>query len=532
MGTNSANRNVVIITVVAVLLCLCVCVLLVAGLFTLKKVVVSAVPALGPVLSVAQQDTATAVPIVKPTTTQIPTRTPRPTSPTAPTQPLAPTETPAATEPGGTTQVPATEAGSPSQDTATTAPTSEQPTPTPQATSTLAPEIASSMDEIQQQVISIRGLQPSGTFTRAVLSPDQLRQKVLADFNKDYTSEDNRNSVIELSTLGLLAPGFDLGTFNTNLLSEQIAGYYDNKTKEMYVVGNQFGGMERLTYSHEYTHALQDQNYDIENGLKYNTQYCKQDSERCAGIQALIEGDATQIETDWLHQFATRQDIADIRNFYANYQSPVYDSAPEYMKEDLLFPYTYGQKFVEHLFNQGGWAAVDAAYVDVPVSTEQILHPERYPDDKPVVVPSIDLTATLGTGWQEVDHGVMGEWYTYLILAKGLDTSYRLDDSTAKTAAEGWGGDSYAAYYNAQDNTTVFALDYQWDTLKDADEFASALVKYGRLRFGQPVSSDAGQTTWSYSGGYVIFRQTGQATDWVLAPDQATAEAVWGVINP
>jgi hypothetical protein len=492
MTANSANRNIVIITVIAVFLCVCLCTLGIAATYINRRDVAKVIPALGPVLSVAQ-GTATPFPRGNPPT-RIPSRTPQPAE--------------------------------------TLATTGEQTATTPQATSSLAPEIARSMDEIQQQVISIRGLQPSGTFTRDVLTPDQLRQNTIRDFNKDNTPEDIRNSVIELSTLGLLAPGFDLGPFYIDLLSEQIAGYYDNKTKEMYVVGNQFGGMERLTYSHEYTHALQDQNYDIQNGLKYDTKYCEQDSERCAGIQALLEGDASLTQMDWFTKYASTQDYADIMDFYNNFKQPVYDSAPEYLKQDLMFPYDAGQKFVQALFDKGGWDAVDAAYANVPVSSEQIMHPERYPDDKPVIVPSIDLTATLGTGWQEVDHGVMGEWYTYLILAKGLDTSYRLDDKTAKTAAEGWGGDSYGAYYNAQDNTSVMALDYQWDTLQDADEFTKALVQYCTLRFGQPVSNDAGQTAWSYSGGYVLFHQAGKATQWVLAPSQAIAEQVWAVVAP
>jgi len=112
----------------------------------------------------------------------------------------------------------------------------------------------------------------------------------------------------------------------------------------------------------------------------------------------------------------------------------------------------------------------------------------------------------------------MGEWYTYLILTKGIDSSFRLDADTANAAAEGWGGDTYAAYYNEQSGETVLVLSYTWDTLSDADEFASALTHYGTLRFGQPNVSDTGQTAWDYTGGYAIFRQAGQATQWVIAP--------------
>jgi hypothetical protein len=523
MTTNSVNRNVIIITAGAALTCLCLCVLFVAGIFIFRT-------SQEKVISTTYYNwdkQATVAPTVKTRPTTAPSKTPRPTQPPVPTRTPVPTEALAPTQaeptrtPVRATQAPATEP-----------PTTEAPTPTRRPTSVLPSAWSSSMDEIQQQMIDLRGLQPSGTFSRDVLTPDELRQNVLRDFMEDNTPEDMRNDVAVLSTLGLLEAGFDLDTFYTDLLSEQIAGYYDNETKEMYVVGEKFGGMERLTYSHEYVHALQDQTYDIKDGLQYDTDPCEQDSERCAGVQALLEGDASLAQMNWFTQYGTAEDYTDVMAFYASFASPVYDRAPEYMKEDFMFPYQAGQAFVEHLYNQGGWEAVDAAYRDVPVSTEQIMHPEKYPADTPLAVELDDFSAILGDGWEEIDRGVMGEWYTYLILAKGIEASFRLDDDTASAAAEGWGGDAYAACYNAQSGESVFVLSNEWDSLSDADEFASALVQYGRQRFGQPETSAADQTTWAYAGGYAIFRQAGQATVWVMAPNQAAAEAVWAVVAP
>lgn len=526
MTTNSANRNVAIIITGIILVCVCLCVAVIGGALIFRQGVVRAVPALERILGTAIRDTATSTSV--PATAFIPTKTRQPVV-----SPL-PTEAPPPTVVGAPTEPPSVVTVTPAliEPTATGALAQASPTPIPQPTRTLSPQIAAQMDQIQQQVISIRGLQPSGTYTRDVLSPDELRANVIRDFNKENTPEDIHDTVVELAALGLLEPGFDYGTFTINLLSEQIAGYYDNKTKQMYVVGTEFTGIERLTYSHEYTHALQDENFDIQNGLHYDTPYCKQDSERCAGIQALLEGDATLDELDWLQQFATATDKAQIAAFYATLKTPVYDSAPQYMKDDLTFPYDSGLKFVQYLYGKGGWAAVDAAYKDVPVTTEQIMHPELYPDDKPIVVSLGELTTTLGGGWQQVDNGVMGEWYTYLILADGVKASYRLDQNTASTAAAGWGGDSYAAYNNKQNDQTVFVISYQWDTTKDADEFTSALTQYGTQRFGRSSSGVGGETIWSYTGGYSIYQQTGQGTIWVMAPDQGTAESVWAAIGP
>ena len=114
------------------------------------------------------------------------------------------------------------------------------------------PKDISRMDGIQDEVIEIRGLNPTTDIPRALLSPDQLRRNVTEDFLAEYTPEDARNDTILLSTLGLLAQDFNLLTFYEDLYNEQIAGYYDDETKEMYVVsGSSFGGPEKMTYAHE-----------------------------------------------------------------------------------------------------------------------------------------------------------------------------------------------------------------------------------------------------------------------------------------
>jgi len=170
----------------------------------------------------------------------------------------------------------------------------QEPSPEP-----IPPEIAEQMDQIETEVIVLRNLQPSGFVTRALLTRDQLRQKIENDFLEDYSPEEAQEDTIVLSALGLLETGFDMFTFYKDLLSEQIAGQYDHKAKEMDVVqGSGFGGTERLTYAHEYTHALQDQNFDIENGLEYTNEACEEDSERCAAVQALLEGDASMLELE------------------------------------------------------------------------------------------------------------------------------------------------------------------------------------------------------------------------------------------
>jgi hypothetical protein len=407
--------------------------------------------------------------------------------------------------------------------------TNQEPTPLPD----IPPEIASQMDEIELQLIELRELQPIGFVSRSLLTREQLRHKIENEFFEDYTEEEARVDSIVQSAFGLLQSGFNMFNFYKDFLNEQIAGLYDRDTKVMDIVqGSEFGGTERLTYAHEYTHALQDQNYDIENGLEFNDESCEEDSERCAAVQALIEGDASFSEYMWFSNYATMQDVQDIQEFFSNNESPIYDSAPDFLKEDFLFPYIFGQTFVGHLYDLGGWEAVNKAYNNPPVSTEQILHPERYPADRPVQIDLPDLSSVvLGEGWRELDQGILGEWYTFLVLAHGLVPEARLSETEAQSASDGWGGDVYVVYYNEQEDQVVLVLHTSWETISDANQFFNAFQAHSTSRFGSPSIIRQDYIGWNHDEGYTEIHKQDRFTTWILSPDQNLAQTVWELIN-
>ena len=391
--------------------------------------------------------------------------------------------------------------------------------------SDLPADVVRSMQTIESQVSQLRGLFTPNSIAWELISEGDLEEIVREDFFVDYSDEDAVRDAQVLSTLGLLPDDFDLKTFYNELYSEQIAGFYDDEEKAMYVVqGAGFGGYEKMTYAHEYTHFLQDQTYDLENGLLLNDEVCEADSERCAAVTALIEGDAVMTEYLWFQNYATQKDYDDMMETYDNYESPILDSAPPYMAADLYFPYDNGLAFVQQLFEEGGYTAVDEAYANVPVSTEQILHPERYPDEAPVTVDLPDLTEALGGNWYLHDQNVMGEWYTFLILNKAYESDFRLPEDTAAAAAEGWGGDSYAFYLNPDTDDVVFVMDVVWDTTEDANEFTDAFVEYASQRWSpSPISS---VRSWTGIDGTVVFWQDGDRTVWITAPTFEMASAI------
>jgi hypothetical protein len=389
------------------------------------------------------------------------------------------------------------------------------------------------MDAIQNQVIQIRRLIPTHALQRATLSNSQLRDQVIQNFFKDYTRDKSTDDVVELSLLGLLNPGFDLYDLYINLYSEQIAGYYDPETKEMFVVqGNQFGGLERMNYAHEFTHALQDQVYDLRNGLKYKDEFCKTNSEYCNGVDALIEGDATFTEQLWFIEDATQNDRMQVQDFYGAYKSPVFDAAPAYLRKSFLFPYKQGMEFVQSLYTLGGYTAVDAAFKRPPVDTEQVLHPDLYPADQPETVSLPNFLPVLGTGWREIDRNEMGEWQTYLVLSSGADVKFQLPDSQARSAAAGWGGDSLVVYRQVASQAGALILKSTWDTAKDAGEFWQALQGYAQKRWGASSYSSSNQVTWVKSpNGAVVIGKNGSDTLLLIAPDMDTATKLLGQLS-
>lgn len=411
--------------------------------------------------------------------------------------------------------------------------------PTPIATagedpvSTLAPPtgdlsagVLAQMNEIEAQVVALRGLQPTAPVIRMLLTPEELRQHVLNDFLQDYSAADASEDVIELSLLGLLEADYDLWNLYLELYAEQISGFYDATAQTLYVVrGAGFAGLERLTYAHEFVHALQDQAYDLDEGLGYNETACRADSERCAGLQSLIEGDATLLEEQWLRTYATPSDLDELRDFYDAYQSPVFDSTPAFLQQDFLFPYNFGLEFVRNLYLDGGWAGVDRAYAAPPSSTEQILHPDRYPGDSPARLEIPDLAAALGSSWKEIERNVFGEWYLRLVLEKVLPPE------DAASSAAGWEGDAYVVMADGASHGAL-VLVTAWDGVGQAQAAFVSLRAYGDVRFG-PAPAQAGQAEWQGSFGVVRLERRSDQTLWILAPESAVADALRaGVLFP
>ncbi len=413
--------------------------------------------------------------------------------------------------------VSATSAASPTADLSTATPTASATFPPPD------PGLADQMDLIQEQVTTVRQLETLALVGRYVIPPDQVRMILEEEFRHRNTKEELDDEVRVLSALGLVEPTFDMYTKILNTIGDSLGGFYVPWDKELFVVGTVFSGSERFVYSHEYGHALVDQHFNIDEVGVYPE--CLHDYDRCIAISALVEGDAMLVMNRWLDSFGTEQDRIDLDTF----EPPTEiinsdDFAPPFAIREWSFQYEDGLEFVTQLYDQGGWDLVNSVYANLPASSEQVLHPEKYLDgETPILVQSPDLASVLGPDWRLVDRDSLGELRTLMVIAYSNDFASQIRLSTAVEAAAGWGGDQYQMLYNSKRDDRVTVVYWVWDDEQEAEEFWTAMLQYLHLRYRGRTAINADGDCWELLNDHVscVYR-VGRQTLWINAPDPGT----------
>ena len=319
--------------------------------------------------------------------------------------------------------------------------------------------------------------------------------------------------------LNLLPQDFELRSFLQDLYAEQVLGYYDTEEQQLYIRLDTItlSPSDRLTYLHEYVHALQDQHFDLE-ALDDATQG---NADQGSALDALLEGDATLVSLLYAQEeFSSDQ----YQQLLAPAPSPVFDSAPRFIQEHFTFPYVQGLDFVLTLLEDGGWEAVSQTYADPPLSSEHILHPERYlQGDDPQPVDVSWAAEALRSSWTTQATDTLGEFGLSLM----LDTF--LSSSVSQRAAQGWGGDRYLYLKDAEGRQTIVLL-ITWDTQADSQEFFDFYVLFTerQAKGAWPLLESTDSLKWwqAPSGRTVYLLRQGLEVLVVLAPNALTAQAV------
>jgi len=371
-----------------------------------------------------------------------------------------------------------------------------------------------STDEILTIVSRLRSLDIKQKVKSSFKTKDQIEQAVIKDLDENTPLEDFEASQKTLLKLGLIAKNFRLRDYVVSLLREQVAGFYEPKTKEFYLAAWLPIADQKRVIAHELVHALQDQHFD----LRRFEGWPKGDSDAELAAHALVEGEATlvMIEYDFEEQ-GLKLDMNRIGALTDNMieqdgdsdskSYPVLAHAPKVLKENLQFPYLYGAGFVGAVLKSGTWKALDKTYISLPESTEQIMHPQRFiVRDKPVKIDIPDLSQALGSGWKKADADVNGEFGYLVALAEFIPKR------TARTAAEGWGGDRYVLYENKTTGALLLVQFTTWDTENDAQEFfdAYAARTEKRYKLEKYASSEARSRVYQTNEGLAAIEHRGK----------------------
>lgn len=387
-------------------------------------------------------------------------------------------------------------------------------------------EVLKETSEVRQLAI-LRPVQ-SSTQSRA-----EIERTIRKNIDEEITAADMHAAEVTMKKLGLAPPDFEYHTLMIRLLTEQVAGYYEPKTRQFYLADWIDVDGQKPIMAHELTHALQDQHFD----LRRFDHWPKGESDSELAAHALIEGDATLAMAMYVASNPLRA-LSFLKSMGAmGVATEELDKAPRSLRETLLFPYQEGMNWTRALYKQGGWDEVSKAFKTLPQSTEQVLHPDKYlAHEAPVKVTIPDATNLLNAksagpapGWKRIASDVNGEWGFYLILDQFLNSS-----AESRRAAAGWAGDRTAVYENAKGDVLYISAS-TWDTEADAREFFDAYVKRTTLRYQTPTATDNSltQRTFRTAQGMVSIDLRGaQVLILEGLPDQIAAGALLKAMRP
>ena len=323
---------------------------------------------------------------------------------------------------------------------------------------------------------------------RQLVSRDEVESYVTKHTSEDEDARRLRRSELVLKKFGLLPRDFDLGKFLPLLLKEQVAGYYDPKTKTVNLLDWLGAEQQKPVLAHELTHALQDQSFNLEKYMKpvdadlvKKKEITAQDIENdevSTARQAVVEGQAMVVLVDYMLEpmGLSLQDSPQVVQalkdgmLVGTADSIEFRNAPIYMKEALTFPYRYGIDFIAELLKKGG---KEKAFADLfrnpPQTTRQIMEPETYLSGErlePMHVPDFRQVFKNYDRW---DVGAVGEFDVAVLIDQyaGAPISHQLYPH--------WRGGYYYAVRPKGDPAAPLALLYasRWSTPEKAANFAA-----------------------------------------------------------
>lgn len=361
-----------------------------------------------------------------------------------------------------------------------------------------ADELFHSVDEIMQFDSKVTGLPIKHEVKRKLTSRDEVIAYLTKHMN-DKDTQRLRRSELVLKKFGLVPRDFDLEKLLLALLREQVAGYYDPKTKTVNLLDWVPVDEQEPVMAHELTHALQDQSIGLEKWMdrgekdlgeirRNPTSADIENDETDDAREAVIEGQAEAVALDYALAPSGRS-VVDSPDLVESMEaamtngtedSPAFKSAPIVMRESLTFPYSWGAEFVIKLLEKGGKSEAFAAVLaNPPHTTRQIMQPETYlAGEKIDPMPVPDFKKDF-KNYQKFDIGAMGEFDVEVLVEQYVGKAL------SKRLYPEWRGGYYYATRPKTDATAPLGLLYvsRWSSAEKAGEFADVYARSLGLRY-------------------------------------------------
>ena len=390
---------------------------------------------------------------------------------------------------------------------------------------------------------------------RQLVSREEVESYVSKHTSEDEDAKRLRRSELVLKKFGLLPRDFDLGKFLPLLLKEQVAGYYDPKTKTVNLLDWLGADQQKPVLAHELTHALQDQSFNLEKYMKpvdsdlaKKKEITAQDIENdevSTTRQAVVEGQAMVVLVDYMLEPMglslknSPQVVQGLKDgmLAGTPDSVQFRNAPIYMKEALTFPYRYGIDFIAELLIKGG---KDQAFAELfrnpPRTTRQIMEPQTYLSGERLEPMHLPDLRQIFKNYDRFDVGAVGEFDVAVLIDQyaGSPISNQLYPH--------WRGGYYYAVRPKGDPAAPLALLYtsRWSTPEKAANFAAIYAAGLSKRYQhvqdmpeagkEPAIETAapdhltGKRTWLTEEGPVVIDVQGDTVMVTESLDQATSE--------
>lgn len=354
-------------------------------------------------------------------------------------------------------------------------------------------EVVKRAVDLKKQVTEIRGYKFSADVGMGVYSKDQLRAFMLKELKLNLPQRKEHAWTVIGQKFGFFPKDFKLLETYIEMLTESVAGFYHPRSKELKLIKEPGKGkaeeklMEQMLgikmadvyLVHELTHAAQDQAFDLASFKGHD----EKNDDLSMALDTVVEGEASLVH--YMYMFKDRFDS--VKDRLGEQQAPN-KKYPRYLYSTLTFPYTLGVTFVIAVHDAKGWDGIANLYKEPPLSTEQVLHPEKYLEkrDHPqeVKLPVLAINKVLGKDWKRMDDNVMGEYVIRLLFEE-----FKLKTSGIKAAA-GWDGDRFSVWERAEDKRSLLVWYSTWDDETESKEFFDAYAKLLGKKYADATEED------------------------------------------